>query len=135
MKTKALYTVIFILAVIIIFALIYSKKKIAEINPPVAVSGEIQAQTRQQPGAITTQSVEPVFFHKQAVTIVKPAQKKKEVAVDKTQDLSSPIASSSLANGSGVGDTKEVTAGVTKLGKYPTKEEVKEMNSKGIIIY
>ncbi len=140
MKTKTLYIIIFVLAVIIVLTMIYSKSKISELNPPIITESQVEVR---QPEAVT-QSTEPVFFSKQAITIIKPAQQKQQAAfeTDKIKDLQYPQGSNyssgenPVASGSANSqDTAGVAAGVTKSGKYPTKEEVKEMNSKGIVSY
>ena len=140
MKTKMLYAVIFVLAVIIMLTLIYTRGKITELNPlmPEIVQVEVK-----QPEGITPSS-EPVFFSKQAITVIKPAQGKQVTVseLDEKKDLqnqqesglvsqSSSAASGEAANTQNAGEA----AGVTRLGKYPTKEEMKEMNSKGIVMY
>lgn len=138
MKTKTLYVIVFVLAVIIVLTLIYTRSKISELNPSISEGVQVEVK---QPEAITP-SLEPVFFHKEAITIVKPAQGKQAIVSesDKTkdikeqQDLTLSSRSSSSAGGGANQDTEEA-AGVTRSGKYPTKEEVKEMNSKGIVMY
>jgi hypothetical protein len=58
--------------IIIIINLIYTKGKISELNPPVAIVLPVEVIQPQEsmPGR------GPVFFTKQAVTVIKPAQKK-----------------------------------------------------------
>ncbi|PIP18998.1 MAG: hypothetical protein COT38_00950 [Candidatus Omnitrophica bacterium CG08_land_8_20_14_0_20_41_16] len=142
MKTKTLYAIVFILAIIIILTFIYSKGKVSELNQPMPKAIQIEARQPE----VTTQSTEPVFFHKQAITVIKPAQKKQQVVseADKTQGLkypqdlnSSSVQSSSLSSGGANSQDagEAAAAGITRPGKYPTKEEVKEMNSKGIVMY
>lgn len=143
MKTKTLYIIIFILAVIIILFVKYSKDKISEINPPVVQ--ESQVETRQPEAMTQSAAVEPVFFSQQAVTVIKPAQKKQQAVseIDTAQDIqysrssrSSGQSSSVASGGDSSQDTDKTTdAGVTRSGKYPTKEEMKEMNSRGIVMY
>ena len=141
MKTKTLYAIVFILAIIIVLTIIYSKSKISELNP--SMPKENQVEVRQQEAV--TQAVEPVFFHKQAITIIKPAQQRQPVIseADKAQDLQYPQSlsssfgqSPSMSSGSSSSaETEGSAAGVTRVGKYPTEEEAKEMNSKGIVMY
>ena len=139
MKTKTLYAIVFILTVIIILTLIYSKGKITEFNQ--LTTKESQAEVRNP--EVTAQSIEPVFFHKEAITIIKPAQGQQSIVaeLDKTkniedqQDSSLSSKNTSIAGGGTNAQDTEETAGTTRLGKYPTKEEVKEMNSKGIVMY
>ncbi|MFA5287332.1 MAG: hypothetical protein WC394_03555 [Candidatus Omnitrophota bacterium] len=140
MKTKTLYAIVFILAVIIMLALIYGKSKIAELNQPALKESQVEVK---EPEAIT-QSPEPVFFHKEAVTIIKPAQGKQSAVseIDKVEDIKDQqdsdlsLQNTSAEGGRTNGQDTEEAAGVTRLGdKYPTKEEVKEMNSKGIVMY
>jgi hypothetical protein len=139
MKTKTLYVIVFVLAIIVVLTLIYTRSKISELNPPIPEGVRVEVE---QPEAIT-QFTEPVFFHKQAVTIIKPAQKREAAVLklDKTENIKnaqnpSLVASKASALGGEV-DSQDVeeAAGVTRLGKYPTKEEVKDMNSKGIVMY
>ena len=140
MKTKTLYFIIFLLAVIMIFALIYTKGKVSELNQqmPESTRAEVSEQGR------IIESTGPVFFHKEAVTVIKPAQGKKDVAMgldnkanDTIEQQNTEISSLSASQASGGAKSKdnEEAAGVTRLGKYPTKEELNEMNAKGIIIY
>lgn len=139
MKTKTLYAIVFFLAVIIIFTLIYSRSKLTELNQPMAKV--IPAVEVRQSGTVT-ESVEPVFFSKRAISIIKPAQGKqaalseldKVADVKEQQDSSLSSRNTSLAGGADSQNTEEA-AGVTRLGKYPTPEETKEMNSKGIVMY
>jgi hypothetical protein len=134
MKTKALYVIVFVLAITIILTLIYTRSKVLELNLPQAEVGQSE---------VITQSVEPVFFHKEAITIIKPAQGKQAIIseLDKTedikdqQDLGLSSESTSVAKGEANSQDAEETAGVTRLGKYPTNEEMKEMNSQGIVMY
>lgn len=138
MKIKNLYAIIFILAVIIIITLIYSKNKIRELNQPMP--GVILAEVKQ-PGT-ASESVEPVFFSKQAISIIKPAQERQAAVseLNKVEDIKEgqdPGLSSRNTSLRGEANSQNVeeVAGVAVLGKYPTKEEVKEMNSKGIVMY
>ena len=139
MKTRNLYLIIFVLAVIVIINLIYSRNKISELNLPSAK--EVQVETRQS--EITVESTAPIFFQKQAITIVKPAKKRENVTsgIDdiqefkKKQKLGSSEQSTFVSNSGGNSQDSELSAGVTLSGKYPTQEETKEMNSKGIVMY
>lgn len=139
MKTKTLYLIVFLLAVVIIYALIYTRSKISELNP--SVSEVTQVELLQRDGV--AQSPEPIFFHKEAVTIIKPAQGKKSALSDSDstkdiKDKQNTDISLRITSLTGKGDNSQDTeeaAGVTRLGKYPTKEEIKEMNSKGIVMY
>ncbi len=141
MKTKTLYFIIFLLAVIMIFALIYTRGKVSELNQQVPKSTRVEVSEQ---GRII-ESTGPVFFHKEAVTVIKPAQGKKDAVMgldNKTNDTieqqNTEISSLSASQASGGGaksKDSEEAAGVTRLGKYPTKEELNEMNAKGIIIY
>ncbi len=141
MKTRTLYLIIFVLAVIIIVTLIYTKSKISELNPPILEVTQVEVK---QPEAIT-QSAGPVFFYKEAIRIVKPGQgrpralpelNKTEEIIKDQKDLGLSPQSSSLTGGGGSdSQSTEEAAGITRLGKYPTPEETKEMNSKGIVMY
>ena len=138
MKTKTLYLITFLLAVFIIFTLIYSKSKISELNQSVPAG--IRVEAREERGV--NESAEPVFFHKEAITVIKPAQGKESPAteLDKINDfkdqqdlaLSSKIPA---ASGGSKDQGTEKAAGVTTSGKYPPKEKIQELNSQGIIIY
>ena len=139
MKTKTLYFIIFLLAVIMAFALIYTRGKISELNQqsPESTRAEVSEQGR------INGSTSPVFFHKEAITVIKPAQGRKAVVagLDKEIDVleRKNMDTSSLSASQASGDVKsknsEEAAGVTRLGKYPTKEELNEMNAKGIVMY
>ena len=139
MKTKTLYFIIFLLAIIMIFALIYTKAKVSELNQQVPES--IRVEVSEQ-GSIN-ETTGPVFFHKEAITVVKPAQGRKAAVagldkeIDTLERENTEISSLSTSQASGGVKSKnsEEAAGVTRLGKYPTKEEINEMNAKGIIIY
>jgi hypothetical protein len=140
MKTKTLYFIIFLLAIIMIFALIYTKAKVSELNQQVPES--IRVEVSEQ-GSIN-ETTGPVFFHKEAITVVKPAQGRKAAVagldkeIDTLERENTEISSLSASQASGgvkSKDSSEEAAGVTRLGKYPTKEEINEMNAKGIIIY
>ena len=140
MKTKTLYFIIFLLAVIMVFALIYTKAKVSELNQQVPESTRVEVSEQ---GRIN-ETTGPVFFHKEAITVIKPAQGKKDVAMrldnktnDTTEQQNTEISSLSASQASGGAKSKdsEEAAGVTRLGKYPAKEELDEMNAKGIIIY
>jgi hypothetical protein len=139
MKTKTLYFIIFLLAVIMIFALMYTKTKVSELNQQVPES--IRVEVSDQGGINETTG--PVFFHKEAITVVKPAQGRKAAVagldkeIDTLERENTEISSLSASQASGGVKSKnsEEAAGVTRLGKYPTKEEINEMNAKGIIIY
>ena len=139
MKTKTLYFIIFLLAVIMIFALMYTKVKVSELNQQVPES--IRVEVSEQ-GSIN-ETTGPVFFHKEAITVVKPAQGRKAAVagldkeIDTLERENTEISSLSASQASGGVKSKnsEEAAGVTRLGKYPTKEEINEMNAKGIIIY
>lgn len=140
MKNKTLYLIIFILAVVIFIAN-SSNKKVVETNQPVlkvsqVESGEVQA---------IAPSTEPMVFFKQAITLVKSAPKREELPLEvvKTKDIkveqdynSTDARVSSLTSGySSSAETEEPASGITRTGKYPSKEAIKEMNSKGIVMY
>ncbi len=139
MKTKTLYIIILLLAVIIIFIVIYTKGKISELNPPISEVTQVEVL---QPERVT-QSTEPIFFHREAITIIKPAQGKKAALLESDdikdikdqQNVDISLRSTSVGDGGVDNQDTEEVAGVSRLGKYPTKEEIKEMNSKGIIMY
>jgi len=123
-----------------IFALIYTKAKVSELNQQVPES--IRVEVSEQ-GSIN-ETTGPVFFHKEAITVVKPAQGRKAAVagldkeIDTLERENTEISSLSASQASGgvkSKDSSEEAAGVTRLGKYPTKEEINEMNAKGIIIY
>ena len=137
MKTKTLYIIVFILIAIVLIAIIYDKKKIPDVNLPVVkVNSEVAA-----PLEVATVNTQIVPYN-QAITVISAPQKKEQVIpkVDNAQNTQSSTVSSkqdsSLANASASNkDVQAAPAGVTILGKYPTKEETKEMNAKGIVIY
>lgn len=138
MKTRSLYLVIFILVITTLVILVYIKNKILEIKPLV-INGPTKSLGQVYPSA---QSSGPVFYHKEAVTVIRKATGKVKIGSgdDKNeifdyqdkQDFSSrPGTASATA------EAQEVTkdSGVSIQGKYPDEEKVKEMNSQGIVIY
>jgi hypothetical protein len=139
MKTKMLYLIIFLLVVIMILTLIYTKGKISELNQPVAESIRVEVAEKER----INESTGPVLFHKEAVTVVKPATGRRTGASESgkvregIEDYQEPIIVSQDSSAVGGGDNIQgagEAAGVTR-GKYPTKEEVKEMNSRGVVMY
>lgn len=144
MKTNILYVGLFILAVVIIFVMAFGNSKAPEVSsPPTALK---ESQIEYRPAATESSSIAtpaPVVFSQQAITVIKPAQKidpvisNEDVSISKNRQSSYDNLgySSSASRSAEIQDEEEVTAGVTRIGKYPTKEEVKEMNSKGIVSY
>jgi len=148
MKTNVLYGALFILAVIMILVMAFGKSKAPEVSSlavssPSSVLKESQAEVRSP--LIETAGTNPIFFSQQAITVIKPAQRIDSPIAEaerEEESLSRRISEYSYGQGSSgsAGETKledtEITvSGVTRVGKYPTKEEAKDMNSKGIVLY
>lgn len=138
MKTRTLYIVVFVLVVITILALFYTKEKVSELTPQLSKVSQEEINGQEA----FDQPAGPIFFHKQAITVVKPAQGRKTSALelDKVIDIEDqqesiiPSQSSPAVGEAADSRAAQEAAGVTR-GKYPTLEEVKEMNSKGIVMY
>ncbi len=140
MKTRNFYAFI-ILAVIIIAILIYSSRVVQpqklEVN---------EAPVVEQPApVIMEESVAPASLLPPVVTVIKPAVKREKVLPEAKHseeiivgENPAPLVNEASAVAGGQNSsaaTDEPAAGITRLGKYPTPERAKEMNSKGIIMY
>jgi hypothetical protein len=142
MKNSTMYAIIFVLALFIIVMSIYSRSKICEL--PYSKPSQDRAESIGNDSA-AQMSEQPVFFKQQSITIIKPVGRAQQMplASDKgndlslLQDASNQKNISTLRNGvEGKKDKEEpLSSGVTVSGKYPTQGEVKEMNSKGIVMY
>jgi len=136
-----LYIIIAILAVIIFFS-VYNSKKVRETDQLVPNKIKTEAEQLQ----VITQSTEPVEFFKDAITLIKSAPKietavpgviKKDEINYASNDVSVVGMTSSSSSGgySSSEEGEESAAGITRTGKYPSNESVREMNSKGIVMY
>ncbi|MBM3243631.1 MAG: hypothetical protein FJZ12_02185 [Candidatus Omnitrophica bacterium] len=141
MKNNILYAGLFLLAVVIIFIMVFGSEKAPEVSSP-------QVALKENAIVVHPASIEPSVttspsFSQQGITVIKPAQKidpvisSEDISIpSSSQDSYDTIARSVKASGSTeIQDEEAISAGVTRVGKYPTKEEVKEMNSKGIVLY
>jgi hypothetical protein len=137
MKTKIF--IIIILTAVALVAIIYDRKNIPEISKSVVKEDNAITQSIET----VTINASPVSY-KQAITVLRTPQKVEKVVPEandaqNSQNMKSPTVSSrqnsSVVNVSTSDIDSQEPAGVTILGKYPTKEEVKEMNSRGIVIY
>jgi len=141
MKNNILYAGLFLLAVVIIFIMVFGSRKAPEVSNPQATLKE--SQVGVNPVAIDIPVTTSPTFSQQGITVIKPAQKMDPVIT--SEDISIPSSShgsydtkvsSAKASGSAeIQDEEAIAAGVTRTGKYPTKEEAKEMNSRGIVLY
>ncbi len=140
MKANILYAGLFILAVVIIFIMVFGSGKAPEISKPVALKG---IQIGDNSAAVESSIVALPVFNRQAITVIKPAQKINPVISSEDISMSNSrqgsydtIVRSANAGGSAeIQDEVVITSGVTRTEKYPTKEKTKEMNSKGIVLY
>ncbi|MBN2830866.1 MAG: hypothetical protein JXL82_01115 [Candidatus Omnitrophica bacterium] len=142
MKANILYAGMFILAVIIIFAAVFSNHEVSDIRS--AALEESPAETRQPEMPIPDRG--PAVFNRQVITVIKPAQKTDSAAAAALEKIGEPRNLQSLDYPYGQNSSRFISkdidedagvtaAGISRLGKYPTAEEVKEMNSKGIVLY
>jgi hypothetical protein len=150
MKTKIFYVflaVIIIIAVLMIIISVFVSRGTEEIK-------QLQQKEEQQESEFMPQAPTepPVFFNKPILTRVKPVPKKPlpeeepiaspeqaETAIDEkqtaTRTLSSSTGSASIQTEPDEFSQEPLTPGLTRVPKYPTPEEKKDMDAKGIIMY
>jgi len=145
-KQKILYICLAVLLVVI-FVNMNRKTQMVSFGPKQAEEIITREQSAVEPSAYAA-------FHKSAISIIKrplPARKEEIKTIplahqseDKLAESRRLSRASSSASGNeglsaGIGDDVEPSdspvAGITKINKYPSKEEAKRMNEQGIVMY
>jgi hypothetical protein len=131
MRRNILYAGLFALTVVVVFIMASGSKE-----APAPGAGNLPAALKE--GGIEHN---PAAFTQQAVTVIKPSQKegpdisKEDIFMPGGSQGLYQASTRSLSGSDEIKDEKALAAGVTRMGKYPTKEEIKEMNSRGIVLY
>ena len=143
-----LYIISLAVILILIFMDLIGNKRI-NVQPILAKTSSKQIigqepVLRQEPLRKTSLTSNP----RPAITIVKPPLKQKEKPVlpvpepkeAKIREAQNPDQSASQSYSAGGEEPVDnngdaPVTGITKINKYPTEEETKDMNSRGVIMY
>jgi len=142
MKQKILYISFAALIIVIIISILINRES-AKIQSVLEETNPQQIKT-QQPSAFSEQAPQlpPAVEYRPAITIIKLQPKENlspaalEEKAKKRQQSARLSASSNQSPAVSEGEPEEQPAsGITKIGRRPTEEEKKEMNTRGIIMY
>ena len=142
MKQKILYISFAVLIIAILISILINRES-ARIQSALEETNPQQIET-QQPSAFSEQAPQlpSVVEYRPAITIIKlqpeenPSPAALEEKAKKRQQPARLSASSSQSPVVSEGEPEEQPAsGITKIGKRPTEEEKREMNTRGIIMY
>ncbi|MFH1458195.1 MAG: hypothetical protein ABIG31_03385 [Candidatus Omnitrophota bacterium] len=148
MKPKILYIslAIFISVILInILINIWVNRESAKFQP-AAKKAEHQQARVEVPSAFMEQVPQPPpsSVNKPAITVIKPPSKEEPAPVleekinesQKPEETPMPSTPSSAVSDGDSGDIADESAsGITKINKYPSEIENKEMNERGIIMW
>ncbi|MCX5710944.1 MAG: hypothetical protein NT060_03125 [Candidatus Omnitrophica bacterium] len=146
MKPKTLYILLAVLIIAISISLLLTKEAVKtqpisqEIKPqetPVAPSAAAMVQAQQAYIPVEKRG---------AITIIKPLpqdtprppeiEKKKTAQAETTSTPATSGNNPSVSAGENTSSSPEkTTSGITKIGKQPSAEESKEMNTHGIVLW
>lgn len=141
MKTKLIMGLIALLIVIIFISIIFSMLQ----SPETTILPE-QSQVQQEQIVNQIQPlIQQVISSQRAITVIDTPRKKKSATLPSVSEESKkePVVESypsqenmapAFASAS-EGAPSQSQAGITIINKRPTPEQIKEMNTKGIIIY
>ena len=151
MKKLILYLSLVILFILVLISFRFGKGKETVNIQVLENKKEIEETTRGIPVFPMEQKAEeqlPESENKPAITIIKaPAkesfsmnQDEKKVIKKRMPEAELPASSSGLgavrsAGGDISGESENESGGITKIDKYPSETEKKEMNERGIIMY
>ncbi len=144
MKLKILYVSFVALIIVILISILISRES-AKIQSVLEETTPQQIITQQQ-SALSgqTQQLPPAFDNRPAITLIKPYPKEsptpaQEERINKREQperlSASPSQSPAVSERESDDLTDETASGITKIGKQPTEEEKREMNTRGIVMY
>ncbi|MBU2103305.1 MAG: hypothetical protein ABH865_07025 [Candidatus Omnitrophota bacterium] len=158
MKLKILSGIL-VLAAIIVIITVLTHKKATTVPVQGAEESEQAASEEKAFSADRKETVRDLSMAKAGITVIKvPARKKATVGLEESQaeakkekqrlETRRKIHSGSSGGAGALGaqgvseaeqesspQASGVSAGITKIGKYPSVEENKEMNAQGIVMY
>jgi hypothetical protein len=142
MKNKPLFILFALVIIIGILSFLWDQQKVKKAL--------VKGSSREGAGIMRTEDL-PEFrpissqlLRKRAITVIKKAPKEREIPTAKDDDRKTQLEAAmnrqhsqatAAASGSSESEAKEGTAGITRVNNRPSPEQIKELNSKGIIIY
>jgi hypothetical protein len=139
MKTKAMIFLLIMIIAVMLLSFFSAHQSLKLAPPPQDISREevnTGLNTDMRPRLMQVPLPKP---GKRAITIIKTPRPIKEppsaLETEAERPQQSRSTSTTQESGAAGSTGNQTDSGISKIDKYPTKEQIKEMNSKGIIIY